>query len=810
MYKIFTTILCFAAGVFFTKAGAANIVLEIELVDSAGNKVEQALVRIQDQCGVTDTSFTCTNGSLSIVVPYCSNYQISAVSSGFDTSKTTVKSESSLSLRVRMVMRPEIKKIGDVNITQRAPIIRTEGEKLIVDAASINPGGISTAVELLERCPGLVVDQQNNSIRMKGKNGVMFMVDGRLQPLSGQDLFNLLRSMPSAMVERIELISNPSARYDASGNAGIINIITKKEKNMGWNGTLTSGLGQGRYIKANQGIMASYRNKKFAWNSQYNYAHRRGFNQLYLQRDFSPNDTFSGSYRQRNYLRFPFNNHTFRTGLDYYLNRTTTLGISTTANANLFNPNGINYSDIIGAEKTVVSYFTTTNNSRDRWFNGSVNAYFKKNLDTFGSEFSIDVDAAKFNSNTDQLFTTEYYDTGWTKYRPDYLLAGDLNGALSILAVKSDYVKKFRNKKQVETGIKASRVIANNHVKFFDQSNQNSVLDSSKSNHFIYAEHIIAAYLQTAGEWNKISYQFGLRGEQTLAEGVQKYSGEAFDRNYLQLFPSFSLQRSDAKNNTTGITLSRRINRPSYGQLNPFKFYLDPTTYRAGNPYLNPELTWSAEMQWVKATGMALSLSLSRTVRNITEVIYPSEEDPKITIQTNKNLRDFRNAVVSFSSPLKTLKNSSGFFSVNAGYQYFTGNIANTPLGKGSFALNANLVQNFVLGKKWAADCNGSYQSEQVYGYMRVLALGQLGGGITRFFWSKTGTLKLAVTDVFFTGNPRGITDFEGYHEEFVVKRETRVAMLTFTYKFGKPQGQTRQRRGGAEEEKSRAQGALG
>lgn len=750
------------------------------------------------------------NAYFQFQVSPCTKYTLICTKIGFDTLVKIINNNEDSMITVQLVLHPNTKQINEVEIHRINTAITVKGDKIIVDAQKLSPGATSTALDLLMRCPGVIVNEQNNSIVLKGKNGVIIMVNDVLQPLRGEDLFNWLRNQPAENIEKIELIGNPSARYDASGTAGIINFKMKRNRQQGINGSISSGAGQGRYGKFSQGINLNYAKNGISLYNNYNFASRKGFNQLYLQRNFYKNDTFVGAYLQRNYLRFPINTHSFRSGLDWNKSKKISMGTAFSGSSTEFRPNGKNYSTVLGNDGKIASFFTTINDSKDKRNNAALNAYLKVNLDTSGSAFTTDLDLAYFSNLSKQLFTTSYFNENYMNFIPDYLLGGDQKSKLKIGAIKSDWIQTFKDNRILETGFKASHVVADNDLKFFDRSLGNNILDSSKSNHFVYTENIIAAYAQGSVKIGTIAIQGGLRFEQTLAKGLQWVNNENFNKKYGQLFPSITIQKATQTGGIAGFSITRRIDRPDYQSLNPFKFYLDPTTYKAGNPALNPQFTWSGEIQFISAKGQTVTFSANRTKKMITEVIYPSEFDPKITIQTNKNLQDFSNILLSAATPINLGKKCKGYWSVVSGYQFFSGNIANSPINKGSLVIIASGSQTVILHKTWTADINGSFQSGQVYAYMKLKALGQLGMGIQHNFWKRSGSLKLSVTDIFWTGNPSAENAFAGYTETFVVKRETRVAMLSFSWRWGQPQGTQKRRQGGAEEEKQRAQGNIG
>lgn len=788
----------------------SNSSIQGTVKDSSGHAVSGALVVVQTSCKNGALFFTTDSaGKFYMQGPSCPQTRVRCIVQGCDTLEMLLE-QGADSIHNIHFLTCISGSLDGAKITAKTRSITVQGDKVIVDATAISPGAIASVLDLLLRCPGVLVDEYNNSLSLKGRSGVMIMIEDRLQPLSGETLFNWLRSTPASAISKIELISNPSSRYDAAGTAGFINFKMKKNSHEGISGNLSGGAGQGRYGKLSAGGTLNYKKNGTQLSSQYNYALRNSFNQLHLQRDFYQNDSFTGSYKQRNYLRFPIDVHTLRLGLDKQFSRGWTAGSSVSGNLTTYQPNGKNYSDVLGGNGQVQSYFSTVNNSDENKSNAAANAYIRKTLDSLGSSFSTDIDAAAYWNISKQRFLTEYFDAQYVKNQSDYILTGNTQGLLTILALKSDYVYRSATGFTMETGVKFSTVQADNDVRFFNSSTGISFLDSGKSNHFIYTENIGAAYSQISGGNAQWQYQLGLRNETTFATGKQKTTGDGFNKNYSQWFPSAVINHVSNKGNNLSLSITRRIQRPGYNDLNPFKFYLDPSTYKAGNTNLNPEYSWSAEMGFATATGRSFTVSANQVNGIITEVLYPSENEPQTTIQTSLNLNSARTLVGSFSTPLTLGKRSQGYWSISAAYQQYKGNVAATALNKGSLAIVGTGSQNYTFNSNWTADVSAVYQSGQVYGFMYLKQLGQLGIGVQRQLLHKTAVVKLSLSDLFFTGSPRGESEFTNYRESFEVWRETRMAMLSFTWKFGSPQQGNRKRSGSAEEEKQRAQNAIG
>ncbi len=696
--------------------------------------------------------------------------------------------------------------LKEVTVTAQKPFIERRIDRTVVNVENSILATGSTALEVLERAPGVIVNQ-NDAISLRGRSGVIVMIDGKPNPMSGADLANFLRALPSNTIDRIEIITNPSAKYDAAGNAGIIDIRLKKDKNQGTNGSASAYYGQGVYPKTGAGLNLNHRNKKLNAFGSYNYNFRKGMNDLRLYRVFFDDDIRTGAYDQRNYMTMPFNTHTARAGADFFPDKKTVFGLVVSGTTNHFNPNAQNTSAVEGAGAGVESYFGTSNKGQNRFFTWAANGNFKRAFNDKGHELSADFDFAEFGSNTDQLFTTVYTGLNGEKIRQDYLLSGDMDGNLKIRSLKADYALPLPGKSKLEAGLKSSIVDADNNLQFFDLSLPGApVYDSSISNHFIYRENINAAYLNFSREWDKLSVQAGLRVENTNAEGTQLVNGDHFDRHYTNLFPSVFLNYKFSEQYQTGLNLSRRLDRPSYQQLNPFKRFLDPSTYSAGNPFLNPQFTWAAEWSNTFWQKLNVTLAASRTSDNITQVIAPVGDLERVTVQTDSNLATVQYLSIAVNYNFNIMPWWSTINNFNAWNGQYSGNLANTTLRDGNLVAHFFTTHNFTLGQGWSAELNFNYKTREVYGFMDLNPMWGLGAGIQKNLFDRRATVKLAVTDIFWQNLPSATIRFNDYVETFEVFRETRVATLSFNYRFGSQTvQQARRRQGGAEEEKRRA-----
>ena len=704
------------------------------------------------------------------------------------------------------VFVPKVQKLNEAVITYSKPFIERKNGVMTMNVENSLASTGSSAFEILEKAPAVNVDT-NDNISLRGKNGILVQIDGKITQMSGTNLANYLRGIPSSAIEKIEFITNPGAKYDAAGSA-IINIKLKKDKRKGTNSSVTTAYGQGIYPKSNTSLNLNHRQGKVNIFGTYSFAYREWFNELLLKRNFYDNGTFTGAYDQDNFLKMNFRNHIGRAGADFYLSDKHTIGVSGSAISNKFNPAGQNYSDVYDASNQLRSRFETKNNSRDHWFNYSANLNHKFVMDTIGTELTTDLDFVNFGNDTEQDFTTRYRDLDGNEIQNPYLLHGDVAGDLKIYSLKSDFTTNFGDLK-FEAGIKSSYVKADNNLEFYDVSSDEPVFDATKSNHFIYTENINAAYINGSRQFGKWSIYAGLRVENTNITGKQLVDDTSFKDSYTQLFPSGTLTYAFNDNHSLELNYSRRIDRPSYDQLNPFKFFLDPTTYKEGNPYLKPQTTHSLETTYAFKQRMFATLSFARTKDNITEVIAPSEEDQQITVQTNKNLHTTDIFGLFLMIPVDVAKWWNTNNSLNFYYGFYSGTVANTTLkNEGNFNYNFNSVNTFKFGNGCSGEISGNYRGREIYAFMDVDPIWSVNLGFQKKF--KSSTVKLAFNDIFFTNGAVADTEFTDYKEHFKVKRDTRAFVVSYTYNFGNGNASQRRRTGGADDLKQRAGGIGG
>ncbi|WP_315814510.1 TonB-dependent receptor domain-containing protein [Paraflavitalea speifideaquila] len=712
----------------------------------------------------------------------------------------------------------ESKDLKAVTITASRPMIEQKIDRTVlnVEASVTNVG--ANALEVLEKAPGVQVDKDGN-ISLKGKQGVIVMMDGRPSYLSGAELANLLKGVQASQLDQIEIMTNPPAKYDAAGNSGIINIKTKKNKIRGFNGNATVGVGQGVYFKTNESISLNYRDGKMNLFSSYSFGYNENFQQLDIFRRYKNADkTTNAIFEQKAFMKRLNRNNNLKLGMDYYLTQKTTLGVVLSGSYNPQTNDNDNTSYLKNPQGQVDSIITADSYIKEAWKNASVNLNMRHQFDSTGRELTVDLDYIRYDATNVQDFVNSTYNPSWVK-RYDELLKGDLPLSINIYSAKADYTHPLKNNAKLEMGVKTSYVNTENKANYFEFVAAQWQPDYTKTNFFNYKENINAAYVslnkQLTKKWG---VQAGLRFENTNLKGLQfgnpTKKDSAFDRSYNSLFPTVYFSYNANKDNQFGLSYGRRIDRPSYEDLNPFMFFIDKFTYGAGNPFLKPQYSDNFEVTHIFKGFLTTTLNYSVT-KDLFNETFSQEELPNgdigyATIVRQGNIGRRENAGAAVSVQVPVAKWLTVMVYSNYNYIKYSGVLNGEKLSIEAGNLMLNMNNQFKFNKGWSGELSGWYRSKGPDGQILLDAFGQLSAGIAKQVLKGKGTVKLNVRDIFYTQQPQGNINFQSTEAKFKNWRDSRVVNLTLTYRFGKPlkNGNGQRKKGGAGEEQNRVKGA--
>ncbi|MBC8155942.1 MAG: outer membrane beta-barrel protein [Bacteroidetes bacterium] len=688
------------------------------------------------------------------------------------------------------------KNLAEVNVVAKKPFLEQQVDRVVMNVENSIVASGNTALDVLEKAPGVTIDRQNDQLKLKGKSGVIVYIDGKQTYLSQQEVSNLLKNTPSDNIEKIEIITNPGSKYDAAGNSGIINIKMKKNKNFGTNGTLTLGTGYGWVTdlsgnvlnrpKYNSSLNINHRAGKFNVFGNYSYANRLSNNSNVLNRVIPFNGTVT-YFDQASFRPSSFENHSFKGGLDYFVTKKTTVGVLVNGFVNDWrSPDGVNNTLISDANRQLTSKAITQTDAAQYLKNLTANLNVKHEFDDKGQELTADADYVRYDGRGNNSLSTTYRDAQNRPNRPNQDVRNNMPSTIDILALKSDYVRPTK-KGKFEIGVKSSYVRADNNTIYdtLQQETRQWLFDASRSNQFQYNENINAGYVNYAGALGKTKVQTGLRLEHTHSVGNSITLNQRVDRNYLNLFPTVFLSRQLDTSNVLNLSYSRRIDRPSYENLNPFVFYLDPFTYQQGNPFLKPQYTNSIELTHVYKGSISTTLGFSRTtdfINGETPRQIPAEN---ITYVTPENLGTQDNVNLNISFPVPIAKWWTMQNNVTVYYQHYNTFYSGQPFDVKFTAYNLYASNNFTISKLWSAELSGWFNSAAQYGFYRAQAQGAFSLGVQKKMLDNKGSLKLNVNDPFWLNQFNGVAKVQDIDFRVQSRWESRRVSLTFTYRFG-------------------------
>jgi iron complex outermembrane recepter protein len=696
----------------------------------------------------------------------------------------------------------------DIVVKSKAkPMVEVKADRTILNVENTISAIGSDALTLLRKSPGVVVDR-NDNLSLSGKNGVVVYIDGKPSPLSGADLAAYLKSLQANQIEAIEIIKNPSAKFDAAGNAGIINIRLKKNKTLGTNGSVNIGAAQGFYPKFNQGVNLNYRNKKTNWYGGFNASQEKNRSIFNLYRTIL--DT---AFDQKNIMVDESRNFGYKTGVDFYVNKKSTFGIA--VNGNVDNSRGesnsstpITYMPTKFSLRTLVARNSSKQNNRNISFNGNY-----KYTDTSGKDLNVDVDYGIYKLSNDQLQPNDYFNTLTGLLLSNQTYNFIPKTTINLASVKLDYEQNFKGGK-LGIGFKNSLVATNNGFKRYDVFNSNKKLDTLRSNDFDYAENINAVY----ANFNKqlkggIFYQVGLRAEHTNSKGQStgfKYTNQyipfdsTFKRNYINLFPSAAISFNKNPKHQFTVSYSKRIDRPAYQDLNPFEFKLDEYTFQKGNTNLTPQYTNSVSVSHTYNYFLTTSIEYSHVNDVFTQLV--DTIDISRSFISKRNLAKQDAVSLSISSPLQ-FGRYNGFINLGANYSKFKANFGTgRTVDVEAFQFNIYADNNYKINSTTTAQIGGWFAGPGIWeGTFKSISMGGVDVGLMKSLWNNKANIKLSVTDVAFTMKWGGESNFAGQYLNTTGNWESRQVKLNFTYRFGSNLIKAaRQRSKGTEDEQKR------
>jgi iron complex outermembrane receptor protein len=761
------------------------------VVDTKNAPVESATISLSKSkdSSIIKIAVSDKTGKFSFTgIPY-GDYFITVSSVNFSTVNSSifvVSANNPFVILDPFTLQSFAKNLAAVVVTIKKPLIEQKIDRMIVnvDASVTNVG--STALEVLEKSPGVSVDKDGN-IALKGKPNVTIMIDGKPSYLSGTELANLLSNMNSNQLSQIEIMTNPSAKYDAAGNAGVINIKTKKNTAQGLNGNVTLNYGQGVYPKINNSIMLNYRTGKFNTFLNYGYILNKSFVNVDVVRNFM-NSTRNKSYEldQSTYLINQSQNNNLKFGLDYFINPTTTVGFAATGFMAPQNQTALTTSYIKDSISNITSIEKTNKTVDNTWKNGTLNINFHTSFDSSKKNLTGNFDYLHYNFSGNQNVNGSTYNAS-QQLLSNYFLTNLLPLNIDVYAARLDYTQSLSNGLKIETGIKSSLVKTKNTSLFYTQQNNVQKFQDSMSNAFNYSENINAAYMNFNKKIGNWTLQAGMRAENTNYKGLQtsyiNQKDSSFSRSYTGLFPTAFIAYQLNENNQFALSAGRRIDRPAYQQLNPFISFVDKYMRMAGNPYLQPQISNNIELSHTYKNIFTTTLNYSVIHNMINETMIQNDS---LVTRSIGNIGTRYNFGIAESATIPITKWYTGIFFANLYENKYDGNVNGYTLNAKQLTLELNINNQFSFQKGWAGELSGTYSTRnRDEGQAISLPVGQVSAGISKQLLNNKASIKLNVRDLFYTQKINEIQNFQNVQSTLKINRDTRVFNIAFVYRFG-------------------------
>ncbi|MEZ0541254.1 TonB-dependent receptor domain-containing protein [Fibrella arboris] len=674
--------------------------------------------------------------------------------------------------------------LAAVTVRAGRPYVEQRADKTVLNVADNATAQGKTAYEMLQQAPGVVIDP-NDNVRMAGKQGVNVFIDGKPTNLSAADLANLLRATPASNIATVELISNPSARYDAQGGAGVINIKFRRDKSLGLNGNASAGYGQSDHYRANAAVDLNYRAKR-----------------LNLFGNLSGSDNFQNTnvrinrylagaqFLQRGFDADGTRAVVYKAGADYTVGTRHTLGLIVAGNAASNQFGTYTTTDIFGKRTTPDSSLTNRVDSPSQ--NNRINAALNyQYADTLGLTLYVDADYTRFGNTAPSRITSEY--TG-AEGQPLFNRQNrfDATTDITILTFRADLTKEWKSRHRsdasvtMETGFKHTDVDTDNDLLAFTGVENRA--DVNRTNRFTYREIVTAAYASLNRKTGKLTMQAGLRAENSLVNGrstdLLKRTINRPDTTYLNLFPTAYVQYQVSKNGQLSVNYGRRIGRPNYQDMNPFVYQIDPYTSQRGNPFLRPSYTQNAELSYTYKWATTLKIAYSSTSDFSTDVI---RQDGLTAYQTVDNVGKATVLNLSINSPFAIKKWWNAYLYAGATWTRYQGAIAtNQDVDQRAFAFEGYMQHSFTLSKVWEAQVSGFWNAPTRQTIYQIGGLGALNLSVQKKVMDGRGRVSFGIDDLLNTMRWTQAGEFAGGARFDIYRKwESRRATIRFSYRFG-------------------------
>ena len=721
------------------------------------------------------------------------DYFIKFNSVGFKSANTVTFTADSLSQITlpTQILKTEGVNLKEVSVAVYKPAIEFKKGMVVMNVENDILAKGNTVLDLVKRIPGVIVDAQNN-ITVNGLSDVRFMIDERLQQMPSPQVIDMLSGMSADAVSKLELIKNPPARYDAAGTGGLINIVTKRARVKGYSGNIAFGASMGQRVRWGPAGSFNYKSNKLSVFSNFSYGHWDGISHQKLERTITTNGNTESinSYGTNESFQNVFSGSG---GIEYDITKNMLIGLYVNGGKNNDSYQTI-YNTGIG-NSTFFNYGKTNSGIKEKYntVSPNYNLSLLQKLDSTGGQIKLSLGYNNYFEKVNKSMDYQFFDSNDNLVAPASNYTSLVNRNFDVYTGKLDLNKTFKNKLSVETGLKGSYEddYNNTNWKMHNQSTGFFLGDTTFNYNYKYKEQILAGYTTLSRNWDKIGFSIGLRAEQTSYDVNFISSGYHFKRNYINLFPSGSLDFNLNKKNTITMAYSYRIRRPHSSMLDPVRQFNDQLNYGVGNPEIRPQYAHHLNLDYNYNQFITVSLGYDKTKDFTFYYSYTPTSTSRVNIDTLSNLPKFDNAYLSLSAQHRIKWYSFQTYVVGM-YQAFYGQLINQDVTSQTFNYYANLNQEFYLPKDFKIAVWAGRGSEFQHGPQTYHARSAVHISIDKAFFNKKLNITLALHDVFYKDYFSYTTKYSNQSSYWYDRMDTRRVRLRISYRFGKMQIQQR------------------
>ncbi|WP_313269291.1 outer membrane beta-barrel family protein [Sphingobacterium sp.] len=746
---------------------------------------------------------TDENGEYQFSDIQAGNYYVDVKMVGYTANKSNVFDISKSDYKVpTILLNTDTRKLQEVAVEGKRPMVESKPGKLVLNVENSPLAAGNNALDIVQRAPGVSLDN-NNNLQLMGQSGVSVTIDGRQTYMSGEQLVNFLKSTDGNQIKSVEVITTRAAKDDAEGAVGTINIVLKKNRMEGFNGTFNMTAGQGEKFRGNSSLSLNYKKNNTTVFGSYAYSNEKSHRKLLLDRVIQ-NKGEKTYFKQRSILDEKEQNHSYRFGVEQRTSARNTFTVQFNGSNNIEYNDNDSKTNVGKSFTTLDSLLISTSQFKELFDRYSANLNNEFRIDSNGRKLTLDLDWSKFKSSKRVGYNNQYFDGQMDAITPEEIQRSRMPIGIDIYVAKLDYEQPLSKVSKLEMGAKYSNVTSDNDLTFEDFLNNSWINNEKRTNHFVYKEQIAAGYIDynnTIGKWG---LKVGARGEYTFSDGNSLTLNKQVKRNYFKLFPNANLTYTLHENHILSLGYARKITRPNYRQLNPFDYFIDKLTFERGNPYLNPQFSNEFTLNYTLMQRYNVTLGIN----DVRDAIVESMGQDSVLKQTwviRENLGKNLTAYLNLNIPVTVSKIWSMNNNITGIHFNFDGMVSGRPLKRKSFLLQATSMHNLKLAKSLSANVNLRYFSPFKYNVYDMKARWDMEVGATKTFKDQRSSLKLAVSDLFNTGNQNLKTNFGDFDSSIRQYQDRRVVRLTYSYKFGNLKNNYR-KKDTSNEEKERAQ----